>query len=457
MAEESFLGFPEHRKSLAPLPPLSFSQRTFAVVSRARSMKTEISRLQGKNVLVAHPWMGSGGSEATTLWTIQMLQENGANVTLFTGSAVDLPRLNRTYGTTIDPSRLRVKRSPRLPGFRHGSQCAHWQNSWFQRQCHRIAPDFDLLISGYNPIDFGRPGVQLIGDYTWDENLRRALDPDADRQKRHRRNWLRHAYLAMGNRLRGSSTRPLALRGDLVLANSEWIRDILGQQCGLADCPVVYPPVAFFPLHQRRSIVTRDPLAFVCLGRISPEKRIESALRILSRVRKAGFPVTLTIAGAPDQPGYGREIEAMAASLGDWVQLSGFLEAEARDRLLRTASFGIHARPAEAFGIAVAEMAGSGCLPFVPELGGPAEIVTDPALRFRSEDDAVERITALLSRPGEQAELREQLAISAARFLPRHFMESLEAELERFLTRAEDPESSSSPIPGAEAIPALAG
>ena len=58
---------------------------------------------------------------------------------------------------------------------------------------------------------------------------------------------------------------------------------------------------------------------------------------------------------------------------------------------------GIHARPGEAFGIAIAEMIVAGCLPFVPAEGGPSEIVDhNPALVYDTVDEAVEKIDSML-------------------------------------------------------------
>lgn len=388
----------------------------------SRAQEAHLHRL---SVLVCHPWMGFGGSEATTMWTIQALQEHGAQVTFVTASDFDPERFNRVYGTSVDASRLIFQRAPRLPGLRNGARLAHLQSGFFQRHCREIAPLFDICVSGYNLIDFGRPGIQLIGDYTFSESLRRDIDPDANRLTRHRDHFLRRFYLALGDWLRGDVGRPLPSRGDLVLANSDWTRDILeSENVGLSRCPVLFPPVMYTPATPPAldGDARRAPFSFACLGRICPEKRIDSIIRILGRVREAGYPVTLAIAGSADSETYGAEISALAREAGDWVTLTGFLASVERDRLLAGTAFGIHARPAEAFGIAVAEMAGSGCIPFVPDMGGPAEIVDNAQLRFRTESEAVEKIIAVLSRPETHDSLRRDLAASMHRFRPAQFM-----------------------------------
>lgn len=383
--------------------------------------------------------MGFGGSEATTMWAIQALQDSGAEVTFVTASDFDPQKFNRIYGTQVDAARLNFQRAPRLPGMKNGAQFAHIQSGYFQRYCRELAPHFDICISGYNLIDFGRPGIQLIGDYTWSEELRRELDPDADLRGRHRNHLIRRLYLSLGDWLRGDRSRPLHARGDMVLANSSWTREILASnKLGLNDCPVVFPPVMYVPAGGTDAAdeVARQPYSFACLGRITPEKRIESIIRILARVREAGYPVTLDIAGVADDQTYGESITRLAESHGEWIRLRGFLASAERDALLASTAFGLHARPAEAFGIAVAEMAGSGCIPFVPDCGGPAEIVDDPALRFSTESEAVEKILAVLAQPESHDTLRRSLSESMSRYRPEQFMVSFLDQVERFLEQS---------------------
>lgn len=368
------------------------------------------------------------------MWTIQALQSQGALVTFVTSSEFDPTRFNRVYGTSVDPENLNVRRAPRLPGVTNGTRLALLQGGVFQSYCRKIAPEFDLCVSAYNLVDFGRPGIQLIGDYTWSETLRRAIDPDANRLPRHRDHLVRRLYLSGCDLIRGHRQMPVASRGDLVLANSDWTRDILAtESVGLPDCPVLFPPVMYLSNVSAGSENPRTPLSFACLGRISPEKRIESAIRILARVRESGQPVTLSIAGSADDAAYGNEITKLASKHAPWVKLTGFLDSEMRNHLLASTSFGIHTRPAEAFGIAVAEMAGFGCIPFVPDMGGPAEIVENPLLRFRSEDEAVEKILAVLAHPESHEELRRDLAASMSRFRPECYMEAFLDHVEGFL------------------------
>ena len=61
--------------------------------------------------------------------------------------------------------------------------------------------------------------------------------------------------------------------------------------------------------------------------------------------------------------------------------------------------------------MAVAEMVLAGCVPFVPDAGGPVEIVGNlPELRYRSVEDAVARIDRVRRDDDLLGRLRTALA-----------------------------------------------
>ena len=376
---------------------------------------------QQPSIMVTHPWMGKGGSEATAMWTLQALQED-ARVTLLTASEVDLDQLNATYGTAVSSETISIRRSSRLPGLRRGNQLVHLQQGLFESHCRKFAPDFDLCISAYNPVDFGRPGIQLIGDMSFSEEMRLRLYPI--QKYFHHQSLLRRLYLAAGDALQSREKPPLAERGDLVVANSKWIAALLRTHFGIPNAPVLYPPVRL-PKGRLADDSNRDPFGFVWLGRISPEKKVEVLISILSKVRSAGYPVSLQIGGQSSPGTYSREIHALIDQENSWITDHGFLDAAGKEALLASQSFSIHCNEVEPFGIAVAEMAAAGCLPFVPASGGASEIVTAEELRFEDAGRAVEKISALLDRPEHARELRSEAAHSVKRFEEAVFMREL--------------------------------
>lgn len=133
--------------------------------------------MKSASILVAHPWMGRGGYEATAMWTLAALQDD-LEVTFVTAVPLqisDWASLNAAYGTRVDPEKLRLVRAPALPGVNGPRRLSHLQVRYFERFCHRLAADFDLCLSAYNPLYFGRPAIQLVGDFSFSEEMRRRL------------------------------------------------------------------------------------------------------------------------------------------------------------------------------------------------------------------------------------------------------------------------------------------
>lgn len=378
--------------------------------------------------------MGRGGSEATAMWTLQALQDR-SDLTFTTASDFDLGDLNRTYQTRVSPEKVSFLPAPGLPGFGSGSRLVHWRRSRFERHCRRIANRFDLCLSAYNPIDFGRPAIQLIGDFSFSEKSRLLLYPNAEDRFCHRQSLLRLAYLSVGECLQGWRRPPLAERGDCTVANSAWTAEKLERIFRLTASPVLYPPCPAVVSGTATPEVKRDPLAFICLGRVSPEKEIESAIAILERVRHGGYPVTLTIAGGIGDDAYGRRIARLIAARRQWIRSPGFLEPEQKVRLFAQGSFAIHACRVEAFGIGVAEMAAAGIIPFVPADGGPSEIVALDELIYAGGSDAVGKIVALLEKPESHPQIRTRLQSRVSRFRPDDFISGLATLIGQFLDR----------------------
>lgn len=381
------------------------------------------------SLLVAHPWMARGGSEATAMRALEAFQDD-YDITFVTAAAVDWESLNRAYGTAVNPARLRLLKAPTLPTVDGPLRLNHLQVRYFERYCHGIADQYDLCLSAYNPIYFGRPAIQLIGDFSFSEEMRKRLYIHGKIRLQHRATLMRKLYIAAGA-LIGVKRPPLAERGDLILANSKWSADQLATHFGVTGVGVIYPPVI---LPRAAAGVTRDPFGFVCLGRIVPEKEIERIIRILGRVRENGYPVTLRVMGNLDDSDYGRRVSGLIIENREWITPTGFLDLEAKQAMLACQSFALHACRIEAFGIAVAEMASMGCVPFVPSTGGAREIVPFPELRFESDEEAVVKISKMLESPDQADHFRSQLPGLMEQFGPEKFMGQLREFVLEFMS-----------------------
>ena len=146
---------------------------------------------------------------------------------------------------------------------------------------------------------------------------------------------------------------------------------------------------------------TSELTASSASARISPEKQIEQVIEILKRVRERGLNICLRILGRQDDLDYLERIQRLcqAACSGDssWIHLDGLLTRAELRCLMDEYKYGINAATDEPFGIAVAEMVSAGCIVFVPNSGGQTEIVNAPQLTFSTVDEAVDKISNVVS------------------------------------------------------------
>lgn len=369
-------------------------------------------------VSIGHPGLRSGGSEARVLYGLTALRGIASRRVLLTGRPVEFERLNREYGTDLTPDEIDV----RLPG-RLGSRVTDFgdamRGAWVGRFVRRSAEDADVCISGYNFADFGKPAIQFIADFSFDNELRRELHPPPPgaRSWAHRPGMLRRMYLGLARLIAGRSGYDG--RDDWIIANSQFTADVLKARRGIVCRQVLYPPVVCdapdVPWDEREN-------GFVCLGRISSEKRIERVIEIVARVRAMGHDVHLHIIGPIGEDAYGRMITAKIAENADWCFAAGSKRGREKFELLAQHKWAIHGCEGEAFGIAIAEQVRSGCVPFVPQTGGPAEIVADPSLCYSDVHDAAAKIDTLLRDEARQAQVRAHLAERATLFTTERFM-----------------------------------
>jgi len=351
------------------------------------------------------------------------------DVTLISADDVNLSRLNAFCGTTLAPGDFSIQLAPRPLGLRNTSKFAGLKGSFLERYVRRIAPEFDVLISCYGPMDFGRRGIQMIADFSFVEEWRFSLHPGVRSWKRwwYGRSPVRWVYMAV--RALVSPSNPEGWRRNVTLSNSDWTASLMRQKYAM-ESQTLYPPVdrAFpqIPFAEREN-------GFVCLGRISAEKRVDAIIEILSRVRQRGHNVHLHILGGFDESPYARMVKVLADRNRDWVSREGWAIGDRKKQLLACHRYGIHGRENEPFGIAVGEMVNAGCIVFVPNGGGQVEIVNHPALVFRDEADAVHKIEAVLDHDAEQMNLRHHLQQHANRFSVESFQKQIQKAVEEFL------------------------
>src|SRR5262249_53567139 len=334
-----------------------------------------------------------GGGNGVAAWFLQALAREH-RVTVLSWRPVDVAPIDRFFGTslrevtfdTLDVPQAWVTMLDRLP-----IPASLLRNALLMRFTRRVSSQYEVVLGVYNEADFGRRGIQYVHYPTY---LRPR--PDVDMRWYHGPRPLLGGYYGLADRIAGLSLD--RVRSNLTLANSDWTARHVERLLGVT-ARTVYPPVADpdppRPWEERAR-------RFLLVGRISPEKEIERAMRILSRVRRHMPGVELTIVGTCDAGAqhYRQKLTRLASSLGPWLTFRGHLAREAMRALMASSRYGLHCMREEHFGMAPAELVRAGALVWLGRGGGQVEIVGgEDALLYDTEEEAAEKIAAVLANP----------------------------------------------------------
>jgi glycosyltransferase involved in cell wall biosynthesis len=382
---------------------------------------------QGRRVLLVQPSMQPpGGGNGVAAWVLQALVPVH-RVTILSWRPVEIEPINRFFGTTLAPGDFDTIVVPqwwraicdRLP-----VPATLIKLSLLMRYTRQVSGGFDVVFGVYNETDYGRRGIQYIHYPTY---LRPR--PDVDLRWYHSPPSALSLYYRIADAIAGFSLD--RLKKNVTLVNSHWTGGHVKQFLGV-DTQTLYPPVVDpapgLPWDQRRN-------AFLAVGRISPEKEYERIMRILARVRERHPDLTLTIVGTWDRHArrYLDQLLAQATALGPWIQFRQNITRDEVRQLMASHKYGIHGMREEHFGMAPAELARAGVIVWVPRGGGQMEIVgNEPALMYETEDEAVEKILAVMDRPAEQARLRQWLAATSEQFSTTHFVQRVRSIVNDF-------------------------
>lgn len=365
-----------------------------------------------------HP---NGGGNAVAAWTIEALKDR-ARLTLLTLFDFDFGKVNRTFGTALIPGEIEVVLAPAwmqaiveaVP-----TQGEQLRLGLLMTEARKLLRrrEYDVAIGTDNETDFGLAGLQYV-HYPWHRPpLPGELRPI------HRVPGLLRAYRWAAGPLLGVSME--RIRRNRTLTNSAFvagkIRDV---HC--IDATVVYPPVpGGFPPTSWKERET----AFVGIGRLHPMKRWGAAVEVVAALRARGFPASLHVIGFPEHPEETRRMCALAAK-HEWLKLHMDAPRVEMVRIVAAQRYGLHMMHEEHFGIGVAELLRAGCIPFAHHSGGPPEILgCHPELLFQTDEEAVEKIAAVLSSGDLQADLLARLEPRRQEFSEQRFMAEIRREV----------------------------
>lgn len=379
-------------------------------------------------VAVIHPQLrAGGGSEAGVLRILEALRDD-YDLTLITSNNITFADLNSFYRTRLGPDAVRTIRVAPPPFLRSGKWFSALRGYRLNNYCRTASADYDLMFSAYNPMDFGRPGIQYLLDPLFNTRLLQMLNPTPKKWRRwfYRDSAFRRTYLRLGERL--SSYSPETVRQNVTLVDSDWMGGLTRAALKL-ETRTLYPPVP--DVFQAAPWDEREN-GFLCVGRIVPEKQIERAIRIVAAVRRERPDIHLHIVGRVGDWAYFRGLRRLARALGDWIGFETAVSASRKAEILTSHKYGIHGKENEPFGITIAEMVKAGCLVWVPRGGGQVEIVSHDNLTYSGIEDGAARILDVLADEGRQAKLRDHLAGRAGLFSLERFESDVREIVGRF-------------------------
>lgn len=242
----------------------------------------------------------------------------------------------------------------------------------------RKADEFDLAVSTANELSLPLPSVQYLHFPQF--NRHRTSAADSGRLD------------GLWNRLAAPSQADFE-KDVRLLANSSWTADVVAEIYGHRPA-VCHPPVD--PI-EGKPWEDREP-GIVVLGRVAPDKRTLDAIRVVDGLQEAGYGVSCTVVGSA--PSAYRDYVARvrdAVSERPYVSLETDVSRQRIRELLGRNRYGLNAKPAEHFGMAVAEYVAAGMLAFAPDEGGQVDVLDgDERLLFSDIDEAVALLRAAI-------------------------------------------------------------
>ena len=369
-------------------------------------------------VLIYHKQLTSllGGGTFQPLMLIAELQKT-CEVTLALNGDTDIAKVAEMAGVAVDAARLKVVRLDPDSAFlaRHEGLAAILR----QRRLKRLAKGADVCVSTANVMDFGKPAHHFVyllsqfgGAAFYDYIMGRRGGFG-----------LRRTMRRIGTALYENVAKPLfgvrplkrivADRRERIYPTSGYVEGVLRGYFGPFNSSVFYPPTTF---EFDGGAAGRDPLLAIYVGRIFPPKRITDIVAIAERARAlSGKDIKLRIAGVLAPIPYTDLLRKLAGER-PWLELVGPVYGKEKESFMLSATYALHAERDEAFGIAIAEYLKAGCIPIVPDQGGPKEIVGDEALEFRTVEDAANTLSRLVGDDAFREERRRRCAERAAEF-----------------------------------------
>ncbi len=386
------------------------------------------------NILIYHTLEDVlGGAELVLLHVMNYFLEKPENrVTIIGFKAPDIDKMESFCGLRFPRDRISSiqveipailkKRPHTLPRLR---------TAILQRKTKQIAKNYDLCVSTYNEIDFGRRGIQYIHMPTfvsYDLLLKYGIAKKDSLLGRYA--FLGGLYLAFSMLLAGNSKK--RMEKNMTLTNSHFMKGVIAEEFDI-DAEVVYPSLLDFNEECSNDKNTRVS-RIACIGRINEDKNTLALVDLYAQIHRRTAALGLMIAGKIGDEEYFNAVKNRTMALNLPVDFKTDLSRTEIESLLKTSLFFINPKYCEHFGIATLEALRAGCLPFVHQSGGSVEIIPAPELQYTNAQDLSTKVERLVNDHSLREKLLEQLAEHRKKFSVEQFYREFDAAVVKFCT-----------------------
>lgn len=383
-----------------------------------------------KKALVVHPGFDViGGAEKVSLHIINYLIQKQFDVTLLT---LDLPDINFIRETTefeLIEDQLNVIKAYCPAFIVNSAQLTLIRLAFMHRSAKKMAPNFDLCISTYNELNFGKKGIQYIHHPFWPKrHLLHHYHTIANFNILDRHSIVENIYQFAAHFIAGNFK---GFSENITLVNSKFIKDVVKKIYDI-DGEILYPGFLTNDDFYSGNFQKR-PFQIVTISRLTPDKNIIELIKAFENLSDKDMPAKMIIAGFITDRQYFDRIKNYIFENNLPIQLKTNLNREEVFALLKESQYFISTKKYEHFGISVLEAAAAGCIPVVHRSGGTKEIVPFKELQYDQIEELPNLILSLKKTPQHLIEIQSALNKHLQQFKLEAFYQRLDEIITNFL------------------------
>lgn len=313
-----------------------------------------------KEVIIIHPSLNkAGGAEKVCLSTINALKRGGYNVKLFTIDETDWSQLKIKFEDITKPHE-EFFLTKRITAKGELSQSFFIVTSYISMLLYNKISSDILVINTHGDL------VSSIADICYVNAVPQRIVYQHSPNGSQSSFWVRLSAKAYDFFLK---TTERVCKNSVLVVNSSFTKKVVKRYLK-RDSIVVYPPVDTDKFSSNADVGTRENI-ILTVARFKKWKCLDIIPKIAKLVGRGKFLVL----GSADETSNGlikeltKSIEILG--VGNRVEL---LINQPRQRyleILKSAKVYLHTQPMEAFGIGIVEAMAAGCVPLVPQNGGP--------------------------------------------------------------------------------------